>query len=66
MLQGRSCFPRRTAFCPRLSLLSFFYSSFSNSFQHEVKDPQLVAHPTDSPETWDITILSQLIFLQPL
>ena len=45
-----------------VNLFSFYYGSLLNSFLHEAKDPHLAAHPRDSPETWDMTLLWCPIF----
>ena len=49
---------------PWINLLSLYYGSLLNSFLCEAKNPYLAAHPRDSPETWDVTILSGPTFLQ--
>ena len=36
----------------------YLLSQLLNSFLREAKNPHLAAHPRDSPETWDVTILS--------
>ena len=48
------------------SLLSLFCGSDLEFFLLEAKDPHMVAHPRNLPETWDMTILLCPIFLQPL
>lgn len=36
----------------------YLLSQLLNSFLREAKNPHLAAHPRDSPETWDVAILS--------
>ena len=41
----------------QINLLSLYYGSLLNSFLLKAKDPHIVAHPWNSLETWDMTIL---------
>ena len=49
-----------------VSLLLLYSVLLLSSFLRETKDPHLVARTRNSPETWDMTILSCPIFLHPL
>lgn len=50
----------------KLGLAGQTYGSPLSSFLHKAKNSHVVACPRNLPETWDMTILSCLIFLKPL
>ena len=47
-----------------INLLLLYYGSLLNSSRHEARNPHLVARPRNTPETWDVTILTCPTFLQ--